>query len=202
MRSPSGPSFEMPETAQLWEDYVSRVDALTRPLALPQRRDIMLEIHAHLLESMLDKRGDETHRLREAQQSLGDPDEFIPGWVQDRLEENADASLVLHSRWQLMRLNAARGIRGLLKSVIHGFGHMLVFYSFLMALLKPFYPDNIGVFTSPSGWPIVGFVDAGDFQEHFGWWFVPAALLFGSVVFWWLNYYRGGRHASSSEKLR
>ena len=186
-------------TTRLWNDYISRVEVLALPLAPPQRRDILLEIHAHLLESMLDKPGDETNRLRQAQESLGDPEEFIPGWVQSRLEENADASLVLHSRWQLFRLNASRGIRGLLKSLLYGFGHMLVFYSYLMAILKPFYPDNIGAFTSPSGWPIVGFVDAGEFQEHLGWWFTPVALVFGSVILWWLNRY-GATHRPSPAK--
>ena len=142
---------------------------------------------------MLDKHGDETQRLKEAQASLGEPGEFIPGWVENRLEQNADAGLVLHSRWQLLRLNASRGIRGLIKSLLQGFGHMLVFYSFLMLILKPIFPANVGLFTSPEGWPLVGFVDAGEFQEHLGWWFIPVVFIFGSVLFWWLNYHGASR---------
>jgi hypothetical protein len=100
---------------------------------------------------------------------------------------------VLHSRWQLLRLNAARGFRGLMKSILHGFGHMLVFFSYLLAILKPFYPDNVGLFTSPGGWPFIGFVDAGGFEEHLGWWFVPAAIIFGTALLWLLNYHQSNR---------
>ena len=189
----SAPSFDRPETTLVWQDYISRVETLTRPLTNPQRRDILLELHAHLLESMLNKPGDETTRLRQAQDSLGNPEEFIPGWVETRLEQSADPGLVLHSRWQLLRLNAARGFRGLMKSILHGFGHMLVFFSYLLAILKPFYPDNVGLFTSPRGWPFIVFVDAGGFKEHFGWWFVPAAIIFGTALLWLLNYHQSNR---------
>ena len=50
----SSPNFDQPESATLWNAYFSRVEKLTQPLAKPQRRDILMEIRAHLLESMLD----------------------------------------------------------------------------------------------------------------------------------------------------
>ncbi len=182
------PQFDLPATARLWEDYLSRASALTQPLAKSQRHDILLEVRAHLLESMLNKTGDETQRLQAAQHNLGAPEEFIPGWVQGRLEQSADPALVLHSRWQLLRLNSALGLRGLLKSMLHGFGHMLVFYSYLMAILNLFYPDNVGFYTSSSGWPFIGFVDAAEFTEHLGYWFIPVMFLFGSGMLWLLNH--------------
>jgi hypothetical protein len=184
------PSFERSATVRLWDAYMSRAEALTRPLTGSQRRDILLELRAHLLESMLDQPGDESERLQQAQQRLGEPEAFMPDWVEGRLEHSADPGLVLHSHWQLLKLSAARGLRGLANSMLYGFGHMIVFYCFALAILKVIFPDNIGWYTAPAGWPIAGYVDAEGFTEHLGWWFIPIVLAVGSAILLLLNFRR------------
>jgi hypothetical protein len=60
---------------------------------------------------------------------------------------------------------------------------MLVFFIFTMGILKMIYPENVGLFTSPSGLPILGFVDAEGFTEHLGWWLIPVALFTSAGLF-------------------
>ena len=62
-----------------------------------------------------------------------------------------------------------------------GFGYMLVFYSFVMFILKLIFPENIGLFVLPNGVPLVGYADAEGLSELLGWWFLPISLVFGAV---------------------
>ena len=183
----SAPNFVQPESAALWRSYLARVETLTKPLALPQQRDIAAEVRAHLLESMLEGEGSESERLGDAQRRLGAPEDFVPGWVQERLNHSADPGLMLRSRWQLMRLDFAQGLLGLLRSVLFGFGHMIVFYSYSLVILKLIYPENVGLYTFANGVPILGFVDVDGLTEHLGWTLIPAMLVIGTGLFWLMN---------------
>ncbi len=183
----TAPKFVEVESSQLWSAYLTRVRALTKALAASQRQDIEAEVRAHLLESMLDGSGSESERLQSAQQRLGEPEDYVPGWVAERLSFSADPALVLRSRWQLMRLDFARGFVGLLRSCAFGFGHMLVFYSFALVILKLIYPENVGLFELPNGFPMLGFVDVAGAKEYLGWALVPLLLVIGSALFWAMN---------------
>ena len=61
-------------------------------------------------------------------------------------------------------------------SVAVGFGYLLSFYFLIMAILKVIFPDNIGLYLSPAGWPFLGYVDADEFTELLGFWLIPAGL--------------------------
>lgn len=183
----STPTFTSTHSRETWDKYQDRVEKLAGALAAPQRRDMLLEIRAHLLESMLRGEGDESQRLEQAIAQLGRPEEFVPGWVEERLSQAADPALMMRSRWQLLRLDATRGLLGLLRSIALGFGYMLVFYSFVMFILKILFPENVGLFVLPNGVPLVGYADAEGISELLGWWFLPISLLLGVVLFWWLN---------------
>jgi len=187
MNQSSQSLFRESGSKTLWLDYQSRVEQLARRLAKPQRRDMLMEIRAHLLESMLNTEGSELERLQQAIERLGNPEDFIPFWVEERLVQAADPSLMVHSRWQLLRMDAARGMAGLLKSMAFGFGYMLVFYSFIMFFLKLVFPENIGLFILTNGVPFVGYADINGQTEMLGWWFLPVSLGFGLAVFWLLN---------------
>jgi len=177
------PAFSNSKAAELWRDYFSRVDRLCGPLSERQRQDIVLEIKAHLLESMLaSELADDLERLNMAIKRFGDPDDFVPSWVEDRLRLATEPGTGVRNLYRLLRLNARKGVAHLLISLLFGFCYMLVFYLFTMAILKGIFPDNIGFYTSSGGVPFIGFVDSEDFTEHLGWWIIPFGLASSAVL--------------------
>lgn len=179
--------FDQPETAQAWQNYLQRSHDLAISLAPSQRRDMLSEIKVHLLESMREQSGTEHQQLIAAQRCLGQPEDFVPGWVEERLAESADASLLVYSRWQLLRLDARAGLLGLIRSMMFGFGFMVAFYAFAIVVLKLIFPENVGIFVLSNGIPLMGYADADGVREVVGWWLIPINLLVGSLILWWLN---------------
>ncbi len=190
------PTFSDPIASELWRDYFSKIERLCNALSKQQRQDVVLEIRAHLLESMLqDDRQDDLSRVKSAIQRLGDPQEFVPGWVETRLSLATEPGNGIRNLYRLFKINAGKGLQHLLTSLLFGFCYMLVFYMFIMALLKIIFPANIGFYTGPSGIPFIGFVDADQFTEHLGWWFIPIGLIVSglllAVLSWMLSrFYR------------
>ena len=182
------PPFSDPKATELWRQYFSRVARLCDPLSEQQRQDIILEIKAHLLESLLEaEQTDDLEKLESAIGRLGDPDDYIPSWVEDRLRLATEPGSGLRNLYRLLRVNARKGINHLLISLFLGFCYMLVFYLFTMAVLKGVFPENIGFYTSPGGIPFIGFVDAEDFTEHLGWWLIPIGLAVSIGIMWMLS---------------
>ena len=73
---------------QIWNDYLSQVEHLCVMLNQRQTADIQMELRAHLLESYTQlSSGSEAERIQSAIKKLGQPSEFIPLWVEERLLE-------------------------------------------------------------------------------------------------------------------
>ena len=182
------PEFREKDGRQAWTDYFLRVDSLCSALTARQRRDIQLEIKAHLLESYVHpSKGSESERLRAAIERLGSPDAFVPGWVEDRLLYDAAPGGSVRSLWQLLRINAVRGATHLMASLALGFGYLVAFYLFIMAALKPVFPDNVGLITTGNGLTFLGYVDSPEMVDHLGYWLVPLGLILSFSLVWFLG---------------
>ena len=70
-----------------------------------------------------------------------------------------------------------KGLKQFFFSMLIGFGHFLSFYFFIMAIVKLFYPENVGLYLSENNIPFIGYVDAEGFNELLGITFVPVSLV-------------------------
>ena len=162
---------------------MSQVEAHCGLLDARQRTDILSELKAHLLESFVRlNNGDEVQSLSTAVERLGQPDEFVPLWVEERLLDGAQPGSGIRSLFSLIRTNALKGVRQFFASMVVGFGYLLSFYFFLMAIMKLIYPDNVGLYLTPGGIPILGYVDADEFTEVMGAWLTPVGLVSAVVL--------------------
>jgi uncharacterized membrane protein len=182
MTDATGPTFTQVQAQTVWTNYISKVEGLCGALEHRQKADILAEIKAHLLESYirLDV-GDEESRISAAIAKLGQPEDFVPLWVEERLLEAVQPGSTTRNLYFLLRSNALKGVQQFLFSMIAGFGYLLSFYFFIMAALKIFFPENIGLYLSPSGIPFLGYVDADEFTEVLGYWLIPIGLI--SAIF-------------------
>ncbi len=182
----SAPEFREQDAQQAWTQYFLQVDSLSSALTARQRRDIRLEITAHLLESyVLRSEESESERLRVAIERLGSPAEFVPGWVEDRLLHDAAPGSGVRSLLQLLKLNARRGATHLLASLALGFGYLLAFYFFFVAALKPVFPDNVGLISTGDGFTALGYIDTPEMVDLLGYWIMPLGFIisFSLIVF-------------------
>ena len=76
----------------------------------------------------------------------------------------------------LFKINALKGVKQFIFSMLIGFGYLLAFYFFLSAVLKIFFPEYIGVYLSSSNILFIGYVDDEGFTELLGYWLIPVGL--------------------------
>ena len=170
-------NFKDPASNQLWESYFANIKKYCVGLNQRQSEDIENEIKAHLFESFINQSGSELEKLQISIEKLGEPESFMSSWVEDRLLEQMAPGQKVRSLWSLSRLNPKKGLKQLLVNLLIGMGYLFAFYFFSVAVLKVFFPDNIGLFTFPNGVPFIGFVESSNFKEHLGYWIIPIGLM-------------------------
>lgn len=188
MTESNSPTFTEQPAQKIWANYLKQVDALCGSLDTRQRADIQMELKAHLLESYIHiNEGDEATRLTTAIGKLGQAEEFIPLWVEERLLDGARPGASTRNLFHLLRVNALKSVKQFMVSMLLGFGYLLSFYFFIMAVMKLFYPQYVGFYLADSGWPIIGYIDAEGFTEILGYWLTPIGLAAAIGLQWFLN---------------
>lgn len=165
--STGNPTFQDDAATREWRDYFGEVDRLLRPLTATRREEVRDELVAHVLDGMdVETGNDDATRLRAVLNRLGPPAEYLDRVAGDMASEDD------HSRtWKLKRGLALLGRNAALVST-----YLLGLIALLLAIAKPFFPDNVGFYRMPGGWYMAGYVDVGDATELVGYWLVPAML--------------------------
>jgi hypothetical protein len=168
------------------EAYLNRVRGRLRGLSAEDKREILEELHSHIVDKAASSAGQTTLAVEAALASLGSPEDLAREYVTDELLSRAEVSRspwhLLDSlfRWASMSL---AGFVVLLGSIT---GYFLGAVFILVAALKPFHPETAGLWFSQDvtgdrtfslrmGF---GTVPAG-MREVLGWWIVPIGLLVG-----------------------
>ena len=71
--------------------------------------------------------------------------------------------------------------------MLMGFGYLLSFFMFFIAIAKLVFPEHVGLYISDSGFPILGYVDAEGFIELLGYWLTPLGLILAIALQMFLN---------------
>ncbi len=160
-------TFQDDKATQEWTDYFREVDRLLRPLNAERKTEIRDELVAHVLDGMdAEPDGDDATRLRAVLDRLGPPAEYLDRVVGDMATEDDHSTT-----WKLKRAVIKLGRNAALVST-----YLLGLIALLVAIAKPFFPDNVGFYRLPNGWYIAGYVDVGDATELLGYWIIPLML--------------------------
>ena len=144
------------------------------------------DLERHVLDSMAatSSNGDPSRQLEEALKRLGRPNDYLRPILGD-----------LHISRATRTYSPVAVGRGLFHTILDGGGRVLAAslfslgYLFIavfvgMALSKPFWPDNVGLFLAPDGTISAGIVaHITGSQELLGWWTVPIALTLAALIY-------------------
>ena len=179
------------ESTQLMEYYLGRLGRAAARFPPAEREEIVAEIRSHILERSQIGGVVEAGRVRETLEALGTPEEIAPQYVTNALFERAAGS---RSPWVLIRATlhwAALGAKGFGIFAIAIAGYVAAGAFFVCAILKAFFPENIGLWYLPSaGLFAMGYRGAAEppMPELLGHWLPPVAMVLGLLTIIWTTH--------------
>ncbi len=170
-----------PETQM--NDYLARLRAELTGMTVSEREDIVEEIRMHIRERLSDPQCS----LDAVLAGLGPADELAQQYRTGLLVQQAQ-----HSRSPLVILRAAlrwatTGIEGFIVFTIALIGYATGVCFLLLALMKPFFPANTGLWVGPDQFAFNFRMGATmtnpnpPVHEVLGWWLIPVCLVLGSL---------------------
>jgi uncharacterized membrane protein len=164
-------------------DYLARLRASLTGMTVAEREDIVEEIRMHIRE----RSGESQTSVESVLAGLGPADTLAQQYRTGLLVQQARKSLspvvILRAalRW------AATGVEGFIVFVIALIGYATGFSFLLLALIKPFFPRNTGLWVGPDQFNFsfrMGATmtnPASPVHEVLGWWLIPVSLVIGSL---------------------
>ena len=178
--------FRCDDSNELWDDYFTEVDKHLARLRYRHGSSIRRELESHVFEAVqVNSSATEIERLRQSLESLGAPADVVPPMAASVLTDTAQ-----HSRnpFDLFRTATLRvGLRLIvtLRSTLAGVMLLASMTFILVALMKPFLFDQVGLFTDESGAISFGILmETASLQEHLGISVIPMALITGYALYW------------------
>jgi len=164
-------------------DYLVRLRASLTGMSVAEREDIVEEIRMHIRE----RSGESQTSVEAVLAGLGPAGELAEQYRTGVLVQRARTSIspvvILRAalRW------AATGVEGFIVFVIALIGYATGFCFLLLALMKPFFPRNTGLWVGPDQFSFnfrMGATmtnPASPVHEVLGWWLIPVCLVIGSL---------------------
>jgi hypothetical protein len=181
------PEFEEEVSRRLWDNYVERIESKLEPLQPAARAEIVQELKTHLLDSIRhDAADEESVRVLNATEKLGRPEEYLEPIVTDRIIE--EGATTYNPIWVLKGLGRTltRGMKKMALGLLFGIGYLLAVGVVVVGLLKPFYPNHVGLFYEPGNMErfVFGVIEQTDgMTEVLGYWVIPLSLIVGLAIY-------------------
>lgn len=157
------------------ETYLARLDAALAGVAVPEKDEILREIRAHVLDSVVDST-DREAAIDRVLRLLGAPEELAERYGTECQLKRASGSfspwLLLRTSWRWARL----GMIGTIAFLLGLLGYSLALGLTIALLLKPFVP-GVGMWAGQGNLNVGVTSDTAGMHEVLGQWFVPVIAL-------------------------
>jgi hypothetical protein len=164
-------------------DYFVKVDRLLAPLPQPAAMELRGELEAHALD-LLTEEGDAQAALAR----LGDPEEFLPDTVAEKLRGRAAKSFSPLHVTAALASSARAGIAGLILSTVAGIGYALAALGIAMGTARILGQTSTGLFRLEDGRYFLGFGETLGGTDLLGLWFVPLAYAASLILYFILTF--------------
>lgn len=163
--------------------YFTRVERLLAPLTDVSAREVRQELEAHALD-LLTEEGSASAALSR----LGDPEDFLPDLVAEKLRQRAAKSFAPVHVLSAIASSARMGIAGLLVSTIAGIGYALAALAIAMGIARLAAPEGTGFFRLEDGRYFLGFGENLGGSDVLGAWFAPLAFAVAAALYFILTF--------------
>jgi len=178
--------FKTGVTQKIWNQYAERLRYLLRKLETNEKDELLLEIQSHLLESFRQNPAEsEEERLLDAIHRLGEPEIFLKPMIADTYMDRASRTLSPRDVFKGLYFTFLSGFKKSLISLTLGLGYAFVVVFLVLAILKPFFPDHIGLLLFNDGTMTAGMAldTTGVKVDYLGYWFIPIAIGLSSLIY-------------------
>jgi HAAS domain-containing protein len=164
------------------DSYLMNLRRCLRELPSEDVNDILREIRSHILDRA-EAAGELTdERIVEILRALGRPEDIGPLYEAEaqiaRARASFSPSLILRTtmRWGM------RSLFGFIVFMAGLFGYSMAAGFLVCAILKPFLPDEVGMWVHPNGFVTFGAVNVvHGTHELLGWWIIPVSIVASAV---------------------
>ena len=168
---------------KLLNDYIKRLKWSLSKLPSEDSKEIIQEVQGHLQDRL--QESETLEDFEKVFNEFGPPDEYARSFL-----ENYEVSVALASAspWQILIQNF-RMIGDSIGRAIPVFGiallYLLSISIILMGILKPLFPNNIGLWasTNPFHFAFGMNLSQDPANEILGYWIIPISIAFGSGLF-------------------
>lgn len=180
--------FKSRNAEKIYRDYIVRVKRYIRILNQDNQTEVLLEINSHIYESFTQNSDEaqETEKLLDSLDKLGEPDVFLKALVAEKKLDEATRTFNPVKIVNALVLNIGNGI----SYIIFGLLYLLLFAFIYVIIAKLASPENIGLYYRPGKVFVIGKYTAAGINEaefeQLGNWFIPvmitAILFFYTVI--------------------
>ena len=164
-------------------DYLAQLRAALNGMTVSEREDIVEEIHMHIRERIADQAINLNAVLARLGPAQDLAQQYRTGLLVQRAQRSISPLVILRAalRW------ATTGVVGFMVFVIAIVGYSTGACLLLLALIKPFFPANTGLWVGPEQFNFsfrLGATmtnPASPVHEILGWWLIPVCLTIGSL---------------------
>jgi len=154
------------------EAYLTRLDSALRGISPAEKQDILFEIRAHILDSIVAAENREA-AIDRVLRLLGAPEELAQRYNTERLLTRASLTfspwLLLQTTWRWAKL----GMKGTIAFFLAVIGYGTAFAFTVVILLKPFRKANVGMWWGNDNFIIGAPAHPEGMHELLGQGFVP-----------------------------
>ncbi|MEZ5994720.1 MAG: hypothetical protein R3C25_03120 [Hyphomonadaceae bacterium] len=158
--------------------YFAKIDRALAPLPRAEADEVKNELEAHALDAIA--AGSDVHA---ALAQLGEPDDFLPALVSERLRARAARTFSPGDVAAALARSAASGLSGFAISAFAGIGYAIAAASLGLGLLKLFAPKGTGIFRLTTGELFIGADESVQGVDLLGIWFSPLAIAVGVCLY-------------------
>jgi uncharacterized membrane protein len=161
------------------ESYFAALATQLSDLPQPKREEVVRELRAHVFDRLEQITVPTDDDCRAVLQAMGSPQEIGRQYRMELLLHKAAWRI---SPWSMLRTLfrwTLTGIQGYVVFVLALLGYTVGACFYITALLKPFFPHNVGMFVSEQGINLARFPGPPPGVEMLGAYYIPAAVFLG-----------------------
>jgi uncharacterized membrane protein len=167
------------DSAASADTYLSRLRTALAGLPAPEVEEILREFHSHILE----REEANQSNLQGIFGKLGSPEDIAALYRTDALVARARLTFSPLLMLRAASRVATKSFLGFVSLMIALFGYLTGAAFLWCAVMKPIWPQRIGLWVSDHRFSMGDMVDRGAHaQELLGWWIIPIGLVCGVVL--------------------